>query len=89
MKHQSIPKIKLCPICGSAPSLEVRDMGRSNGRGYPGCYDYTMFCPHCDLPKHVGSDTIYHSSDESYRLTIECWNNEVNRIQNFLDERER
>lgn len=89
MKHQPIPKIKLCPICGSAPKLEVRDMGRPNGRGYPGCDDYTMSCPYCDLPKHVGSETIYRSSDEAYRLTVEYWNNEVDRIQKFLDERDR
>ena len=56
--NKPIPKIKLCPICGSAPKLEVRDMGRPGGHGYPGCDDYTMSCPHCNLPKHVGSDTI-------------------------------
>lgn len=88
MKNKPIPKIKLCPICGSAPKLEVRDMGRPGGHGYPGCDDYTMSCPHCDLPKHVGSDTIYHTSDEAYRLTIEYWNNEVDRIQKFLNERD-
>ena len=88
MKNKPIPKIKLCPICGSAPKLEVRDLGRSNGRGYPGCSGYTMSCPHCDLPKHVGSDTIYRTDDEAYRLTIGYWNNEVDRIQNFLNEKE-
>jgi hypothetical protein len=87
MKNKPIPKIKLCPICGSAPKLEVRDLGRPNGRGYPGCDDYTMSCPYCDLPKHVGSETIYHTADEAYRLTVEYWNNEVDRIQKFLDER--
>ena len=80
-------KIQVCPICGSAPVLKITDMGKPNGRGYPGCYDYTMSCPCCDLPKHVGSDTVCHNSDEAHRLSIERWNEEVDRIQAFLDNK--
>ena len=89
MKNKPLPTTKLCPICGSVPKLEIRDMGRPNGRGYPGCDDYTMSCPHCDLPRHVGSCTIYCSHDEAHRDTIEAWNKEVDRIQKFLDERKK
>ena len=47
-------KPKDCPICGSMPLLEVRDLGR----GYPGEKAYIYSCPKCDLPIHKGSDTL-------------------------------
>lgn len=87
MKNKPLPIIKLCPICGSAPQLKIEDMGLPGGHGYPGCYSYTMSCPHCDLPKHVGSDTVYRPQNDAHRKTIEDWNKEVERIQKFLDER--
>ena len=87
MTNTSRPKIKVCPICGSIPIMKVEDMGRPNGRGYPGCFSYTISCPHCDLPKHVGSDTVCHDPDTAHRLSRERWNEEVDRIQAFLDNK--
>ena len=53
MTNISRPKIKVCPICGSVPIMRVEDMGKPNGRGYPGDFSYTLSCNYCKLPKSV------------------------------------
>ena len=81
MTNTSRPKIKVCPICGSAPVLEITDMGRPNGRGYPGCFMYTLSCNYCKLPKTVSATTVYTDPD---KVEVECinkWNAEVDRIR--------
>lgn len=81
------PKVKVCPICGSMPTMRIEDMGRPNGRGYPGCFSYTLSCDYCELPQSVGATTVY--TDPS-KVEIECinkWNKEVDRIQAFLDNK--
>ena len=77
-------KPKDCPICGSMPLLEVRDLGR----GYPGEKAYIYSCPKCDLPIHKGSDTL--SGRDNYGVyAIKEWNQEVKRIENFMKNKER
>ena len=81
-------RIKVCPICGSAPELKITDMGRPNGRGYPGRFWYSLACPHCGLPKEASSETVYHTAEEAHVQVIEHWNAEVDRIQEFINHRD-
>ena len=77
-------KINQCPICESMPILKIEDMGRPGGHGYPGCDSYEMYCPYCNLPKHVSSDTIYRSAEEAQKAVVEAWNAEVDRVKGFM-----
>ena len=87
MTNISRPKIKVCPICGSVPIMRVEDMGKPNGRGYPGDFSYTLSCNYCKLPKSVSATTVYTNPDKIEDECISKWNEEVDRIQNFLDNK--
>ena len=57
-------RVKDCPICGSQALLITEEL--SNGRGgYPGKYDYRFTCPHCDMIKANGGDTVYQSKEDA------------------------
>lgn len=81
------PKIKACPICGSMPIMRVNDMGRPDGRGYPGGLSYTLSCDCCKLPHPGSSTTIYTAPNKVEEVCINRWNSEVDRIQAFLDNK--
>lgn len=81
MTNITRPKIKVCPICGNAPIMRVEDMGQPNGRGYPGCFIYTLSCNYCRIPRSVFATTVYTDPD---KVEVECinkWNEEVDRIR--------
>ena len=77
-------KVNCCPICESMPILKIEDLGRPNGHGYPGCDSYEMYCPYCNLPKHVSSDTINKSPEEAQKDVVKAWNEEVLRVRSFM-----
>lgn len=84
--EKKLPKVKFCPICGSTPTLKISDLGRLDGRGYPGCFCLVITCPKCNLPKPVSSNTIYISLEKANKYAIKQWNEQVKRIETFLKE---
>lgn len=81
------PIAKACPVCGNMPIIRVEDMGEPNGRGYPGCFRYTLSCNCCKIPQSVSATTVYTDPDEIETECINKWNEEVDRIQAFLDDK--
>lgn len=79
---------KKCPICGSDPEFSIDDLGRYHD-GYPGNFNYILRCPLCKLPKEQCADDIYYSMKEAMVKLDNWWNKEVDRIQKFLDDREK
>lgn len=79
---------KKCPICGSDPDFDIDDMGRYHD-GYPGHFNYILECSNCKLPKKQSDCDIWHSRKEALIKLDELWNKEVDRIQEFLDKREK
>lgn len=71
--------MKRCSICGSEPKLDKHDLGRPNGRGYPGNYDYTAECPKCKMIKASTTD-IYDGRDGDTEVASD-------RIKRLWDER--
>jgi hypothetical protein len=82
-------KLKRCPICGHFPELDIRDMGRGNGHGYPGHDSYTYSCPYCDVIGVHGADTVYTDDDKVRDEAIEAWNTAVESIEKLFEEKER
>lgn len=74
-------EIKKCPICGSLPALDTRDLGRNGGHGYPGETNFSYGCPTCGLVKKGSADTIFPSAtkDEAHNKAIERWNENVDK----------
>jgi hypothetical protein len=81
--------IKNCPICGAKPVRIEHNLEKPNGRGYPGCVDIYYRCPMCKIPNPNGGDTIYNSLPDAEKLAIKGWNQEVSRIQKFLNLKRR
>jgi hypothetical protein len=77
--------IKLCPICGEAPERFTTDLGRPGGHGYPGHAQYYYKCDCCSLMEGKPCDDVYNSRETALRRAKECWNEEVNRVQEYLD----
>lgn len=81
--------LKPCPICGSSPLLSTEDMGQPNGRGYPGDFMYYFYCPFCQKLEGDGFTTVYiPTQKECITKAAESWNEEVNKIRNFLNYKE-
>lgn len=80
-------KILNCPICKSEPKLEVIDLDRGNGHGYPGCYSYVYSCPKCKLMKSMSSSTVYTPKDKVQNEAIKKWNEEVNRVRELMGKK--
>lgn len=80
-------RVKDCPICGSQALLITEEL--SNGRGgYPGKYDYRYTCPHCEMIKANGGDTVYLSKEDAIEKAIEFWNAAVDKVEYYLKEKE-
>lgn len=87
LKHKI--NLKNCPICGSDPLLVTQDLGEPNGRGYPGDYSFWFYCPFCRKVEGKGSSTVYtESKEEAVELAIKSWNEEVDKIENFLNKKD-
>lgn len=74
-----------CPICGSQPRMEVTDLGKPNGRGYPGHNSYTLECPKCGFFKAETAD-IYDTNSEikaSERVAL-LWDKRVKEIEHLM-----
>lgn len=76
--------VKCCPICGETPEKTTYDLGRPGGHGYPGHKSFQYKCECCKLVKGGDIDDIYRSSEEAQNRAKETWNEEVDRITEFL-----
>ena len=84
--NYKINELHRCPICGSIPLLEAHDMGYGNGHGYPGCTAYTLKCPYCGKIE-VGVNDIYNKAPQ--KLLVEKWNTECEKLETFLEWRNK
>lgn len=69
--------LKPCPWCGSSAVLQKYDMGRPNGRGYPGNTEVYVEC--CNekcraQAPHGRFDDIYHPLSEAVKEAVMAWN---------------
>ena len=77
--------LKTCPICGSAPLLSTDDMGKPNGRGYPGNFCYYFYCPFCGKLEGDGFTTVYtKTKGECIEEAAASWNEEVDKMKSIL-----
>lgn len=51
--------LRRCPYCGAVPKLSVIDLGRDNGRGYPGEFSYAYKCERDSKGSHSLSSRSY------------------------------
>lgn len=80
---------KACPICGAAPKLVSRDLGDSDGHGYPGCVDMHLECSGCGIIKAGSYDTICNEYNEAKNLAIKDWNEVVDYINNLIEQKNK
>lgn len=76
-ENNSFNGLKPCPWCGSAGALVVTNLGRGNGRGYPGCHKYEVRCSNikCNAAAPYGAfDDIYTSSERAIAKAYTSWN---------------
>lgn len=82
--------LKSCPICGSAPQLDIVDLDGGNGHGYPGCYWYSYVCPGCEIIKadaHFVDTTAKKDSRESaLKAATKNWNELVDTVNLLIDK---
>ena len=77
--------LKKCPICGSNPLLSTEDMGKPNGRGYPGDFKFYFYCPFCQKLNGDFFTTVYtKTKKECVKKAAESWNKEVDNMKAFL-----
>jgi hypothetical protein len=76
--------IKLCPVCGEVPERVSYDLGRPGGHGYPGHKSFQYKCECCKVVKGGDIDDIYCPTETAIRRAKETWNEEVDRITEFL-----
>ena len=72
-----IPPLENCPWCGSIGKLKSEDLGKPNGRGYPGCSLIYVECSNieCRATAPFGKiDTIYRSTQEAVDQAVKIWN---------------
>lgn len=79
--------MKDCAICGSKPNLKLTDMGKPNGRGYPGCHFVGYICNNCGMPNVRSSDTVYHDMEEALKIAETNWETEITRIETYLNNK--
>lgn len=81
--------LKNCPICGSNPLLSTEDMGKPNGRGYPGDFIYYFYCPFCGKLEGHSFTTVYTKTEkECIEKAAESWNEEVDKMKTLLIKEE-
>ena len=71
------PPLKKCPWCGSDGQYVINDLGKENGRGYPGCHELYVECNNikCKAQAPYGHfDDIYRSIQEAVTKAAEAWN---------------
>lgn len=79
---------KLCPICGALPVIEKESLAGQNGHhGYPGEFSYNIFCPVCGYPKEQSAVTLGCTDEEARQKSIVKWNEQADRIEEFLTHR--
>lgn len=77
--------LKLCPICGEVPEKTTYSLERPGGHGYAGCHSYQYKCECCGLVKGKDIDDIYMCSPVAQNRARETWNEEVDKVQAYLD----
>ena len=75
---------KACPICGAAPKMVSVDLGRPNGRGYPGCVDIHLECSGCGIIKAGSYNTIYNKDNEAKNKATKDWNEVVDYVNELI-----
>ena len=80
-------KTQKCPICGKHPTLDVKDMGLSRGRGYPGNTSATLRCGCKYFPKVNFNNVNYKKLGplEVIEHCITLWNAEVNTLRLLIE----
>ena len=78
-------EIKNCIICGTVPTLKTEDMGKPNGRGYPGYLSYDLKCKNCGMV-HVSTTDIYDDvkEEKAPERIIRLWNDKLDKIGIYL-----
>ena len=72
-----IKSIKTCPWCGCIAVLKTEDLGKPNGRGYPG---HTLVYVQCANSKCRATapngkiDDIHRSTREAIDQAVKIWN---------------
>jgi hypothetical protein len=82
MKYISL---KLCPVCGEPPEKSTYSLERPGGHGYAGCHSYQYKCECCGLIKGKDIDDIYLPTEAAQNRARETWNEEVERVQEYLN----
>lgn len=86
-------KLSPCPICGHTPIITEESLGRGNGHGYPGYFDYHIKCSNsgnCPLSIEVPMftmDDIYRKKEEAIQYLHDAWNREAARIDEMIAHR--
>lgn len=77
--------VKACPVCGEHPHREECGLGRPGGHGYPGHSSYQYKCECCGLVKGVETQDIYSTPEDARERAKLHWNEEVDRIAEYID----
>ncbi len=84
-KREDYISVKPCPICGEHPEKQVQSLAKPGGGGYPGHSYFWYKCECCDLLAGDSSDDVYRSTAEAINNAKTYWNEEVDRVQTYLD----
>lgn len=84
MENKKVVQIELCPICGAMPVMSKESMDYGGGQGYPGNFEYSVFCPRCSLPPMARDYDIYDTEKgtRADHRAVEQWNENCKFILN-------